>query len=155
MRNDERKRIWIDRFQTKITLRIGAYLAVFLIVLNNFLFAWQVWKYGGGDPSEQYRTMLQNYAPVALCMLLLVPVMAWDALRFSHRLIGPLVRFRQAMQSVARGEPIRPIKLRKGDHLIEFQDDFNAMLQSLQQRGVAVLKPNDPAAMDSVHQETA
>ena len=80
--------------------------------------------------------------------------MAWDAIRFSHRLVGPLVRFRRTMQEVTRGEPVRPIKLREGDHLLDLRDDFNEMLDSLQRRGLPVLKPNDPAT-DEKAQRTA
>jgi nitrogen fixation/metabolism regulation signal transduction histidine kinase len=144
MRKEDRKKVWVDQFQTKLTLRIGGYLLLFLIVLSNFLFAWRLMEEGTGDLVEQYLRMLRDYLPVGICLLLLVPVMAWDAIRFSHRIVGPIVRFRHTAQAVGNGEPVRPIKLREGDYLTEFRDDFNQMLDSLQRRGVPVLKPNDP-----------
>ena len=45
------------------------------------------------------------------------------------------------MSGITRGEAVSPIKLRDGDYLTELRDDFNAMLDSLQRRGVPVLKP--------------
>src|SRR5262249_41464266 len=136
MRHDQRTRVWIDQFQTHLTRRIATYLLLFFVVLFNFLYAWRLLAEGAGNPGEQFLGMLRDYLPVAVCLLLLVPVMAWDAIRFTHRLVGPLVRFRRAMQSIAQGEPVRAIRLREGDYLTDLRDDFNEMLTALQERGV-------------------
>ncbi len=155
MERDDRKRIWVDRFQTQLSLRIMTYMVLFLLVLFNCLFAWQMWQEGPGNPWEQMLHTLSNYLPVIICLMVLVPVITWDALRFSHRLVGPLVRFRCVMQDVARGEPVLPIKLREGDYLVEFRDDFNAMLESLQRRGLPVLKPLDPPTDEKTKRTSA
>jgi hypothetical protein len=155
MRRDDRKKVWVDQFQTKLTLRIGTYLVLFLIVLSNFLFAWRLLEEGPGDLLEQYLRMLRDYLPVGICLVVLVPVMAWDAIRFSHRIVGPLVRFRHTMQAVGNGEAVRPIKLRKGDYLNDLRDDFNQMLEGLQRRGVSVLKPTEPTVGESDQRTTA
>jgi hypothetical protein len=142
---EERKRVWVDPFQTRLTVRIAAYLVLFLLVLGNFLFAWRLLSEGASNPAEQFVRMFWDFLPVLVCLLVLVPVMAWDAIRFTHRLVGPMVRFRRTMQSIAEGKMVRPIKLREGDYLTELRDDFNHMLESLQQRGVSVLQPGVPA----------
>ena len=36
--------------------------------------------------------------PTLLLFVVLVPFLAWDAVRFAHRLVGPLVRFSRAME---------------------------------------------------------
>src|SRR5688572_4204980 len=113
---EERKKVWIDPFQTKLTLRIAGYLVVFFFVFANLLFVWKMWREGPTDPAAQLVETLEANAPVFVLMLILVPVMAWDTIRFSHKLVGPLVRFRKTMQDVADGEPVRPIKLREGDY---------------------------------------
>lgn len=145
---EERKKVWIDPFQTKLSLRIGVYLVVFFIVFCNFLFAWKMWVEGPIDPWNQFVEAMQANLPVIICLLFLVPVMAWDSIRFTHKLVGPLVRFRRAMQTIAEGEAVQPIKLREGDYLTEMRDDFNKMLEELQKRGVPVIKPVDPASDD-------
>jgi hypothetical protein len=81
--------------------------------------------------------------------------MAWDSIRFSHRLVGPLVRFRQTIQAIAAGEAVRPIRLRDGDYLEDMRDDFNNMLERLQKDGVEVLKPADPASEVTSRKKTA
>src|SRR6516225_7944776 len=140
---EERKDVWVDPFQTRLVMRIGAYLVVFFIVFLNFLFAWKMIEEGPSDPARQFFEMMRNYLPVIICLLVLIPVMAWDTIHFSHRLVGPLVRFRKTMQAIADGESVRPIKLRDGDYLTELRDDFNKMLDELQRRGVEVIKDAD------------
>ena len=152
---EERKKVWVDPFQTRLSLRIGGYLVVFFIVFCNLLFAWKMIEEGPNDPGQQFLDTMRSNLPVILCLLVLVPVMAWDTIRFSHRLVGPLVRFRMTLQAMSEGEPVRPIKLRDGDYLTEMRDDFNQMLEELQKRGVPVLKPTDPARQEGTQQKTA
>lgn len=142
---EERKKVWVDPFQTKLTLRIAGYLALFFVVFVNFLFAWKLWTEGPSDPARQFVETVQGNLPVILCLLVLVPIMAWDTFRFTHRLVGPLVRFRKTMQAITDGEAVRPIKLRDGDYLTEMRDDFNKMLDELQKQGIPVIKPAHPA----------
>ncbi|HTU23278.1 MAG TPA: hypothetical protein VMG10_34910 [Gemmataceae bacterium] len=155
MLNDERTKVWIDPFQTRLAWRIALYLALLAPVLLNLLFTWKLISEGVRDPVAQMVDLLHELVPVGVCLLIVVPVMAWDAIRFSHRLVGPLVRFRRAAQDIARGEAVRPIKLRDGDLLIEFRDDFNRMLESLQRRGVAVLRPDVPVENEDTCQKLA
>jgi methyl-accepting chemotaxis protein len=141
---DERKRVWIDAFQSRLVVRIAGYFTLFLIVFFNLLFAWKLAVEGINRPVQQYLSLLQDYFPVILCLAILVPVMAWDAIRFSHRLIGPLARFRSSMEAIARGEAVRPIKLREADYLTDLCQAFNEMLDSLQRRGLPVVRPDVP-----------
>jgi methyl-accepting chemotaxis protein len=154
MGDQQRYKVWVDRFQTRLTLRISAYLGVFLVVLFNLLFGWRLWVEGSGDVWDQFKRTSLDYLPVLGCLLVLMPVMVWDAIRFTHRLVGPLVRFRRTMQDVAKGEAVRLMKLREGDYLTDLRDDFNVMLEALQRRGLPILKPNDPVQDDN-HQRTS
>jgi hypothetical protein len=141
---DERTKVWINTFQTRLVMRIAVYCLIYMITLVNMLFAWRLLVEGPGDPVEQYFRFLQDYSPALVLVALLLPAVAWDALKFSHRMVGPLVRFRRALQDMAAGQPIQPIKLRNGDYLVEMRDEFNSMLEALQRLGVPVLKPTDP-----------
>ena len=145
MLTDERKQVWIDKFQTRLAFRMCAYLALLPLVLLNLLFAWKLVTEGVHNPLEQLVSLLHQYLPIGVCLLILVPVMAWDAIRFSHKLVGPITRFRKCAQSIARGETVRLIKLREGDYLGEFRDEFNAMLATLQRQGAPILQTETPA----------
>ncbi len=143
--SEERKKVWVDPFQTRLTVRIAGYLGLFFVVFFNFLFAWKMWTEGPTDPARQFVETVQSNLPVFVCLMILVPIMAWDMIRFSHRMVGPTARFRKTMQAIAQGEAVRPVKLRDGDYLTEMRDDFNKMLEELQKQGVPVIKPADPA----------
>jgi hypothetical protein len=153
MRND-RKKMWIDQFQTKLFIRIGVYMGFYLFCLGNLLFIWRLLEDGPGNPFYQYAQVMADNAPALICLLVLMPFLIYDAMQFSHRLVGPMVRFRRAMEAITRGEAIRPLKLREGDFLNEFRDDFNQMLLVLQKHGVQVLLPND-GAEESKERQTA
>lgn len=143
-----RLRIWVDPFQSRLFLRVVSYWFVYQFTLWNFLFAWRLLEVGPGDLLQQYGAFCLDYYPIMFCFLILAPAFAWDSVRFAHPLVGPLVRFRRTMQAIAAGEPVQPIKLRDGDYLVEMQDDFNAMLQALERRGL-VLQAKQPENKDS------
>lgn len=50
----------------------------------------------------------------------------------SHRWAGPIYRFERSAQIVSGGDLTHRVSLRTGDDLMELQDEFNAMITSLQ-----------------------
>ncbi|QDT64394.1 hypothetical protein [Calycomorphotria hydatis] len=78
-----------------------------------------------------YLEFMYRHAPFLLCSLLVFPCVAFDLVRFTHRVAGPLIRFRNTLNAMAKGEPVRKIKLRKGDLLTELQDSFNNYLEAV------------------------
>ena len=89
---------------------------------------------------------MQGQLPLLICFVVLIPFVIWDALRFAHRLIGPLVPIQRAIQAVTEEEKVHPIVLRKDDYLQELKTDLNLLLESLQRRGLEVLEsPASPA----------
>lgn len=142
---ESRSRLWVDPYQSKLFLRVVLYWIFYQFTLWNFLFAWRLMEEGKPDLWNQYRQFCLDYYPILLCFLLLVPVFAWDAVKFSHRLVGPLQRFRKTMRDAAVGKPVRHVKMREGDYLIELQNDFNALLTALSRRGAVTLEEPNPS----------
>lgn len=138
---NQRTQVWVDIFQTRLCYRIAAYLVLFVVSLANLLFIWRLLEEGPGNPLAQLGQVLLDFAPVFASLVVLLPILAWDTVRFSHRLVGPLFRLRRLMRAVAAGETVRPLKLREGDFLTDLADDFNKMLEALQRQGVPTLKP--------------
>jgi hypothetical protein len=132
---EERSRIWIDRFQSRLYVRVVLYWLIAVISVWNFLFVWRLIEEGKGDPWEQFSRFFVEHYPVWICFAVLVPFFAWDAVRFSHRLVGPLVRIRKTVRGIVAGEPQRPVQLRDGDFLLELRDDLNALIATLEQQG--------------------
>jgi nitrogen fixation/metabolism regulation signal transduction histidine kinase len=77
---------------------------------------------------------------LALCVVSMGLLFIYDAVKHSHRIVGPIYRFRKTIQAITAGEELEFVSLRKEDMLHELKDDFNAMLRALEQRGAVVLK---------------
>jgi hypothetical protein len=74
-------------------------------------------------------------------MVVLVGILfVYDAIKMSHRLVGPLHRIRRTIREVTAGEEVGLVELRKGDMLQELKDEMNELLRYLEERGVIVLK---------------
>jgi hypothetical protein len=138
--SEQRKHIWIHPFQTGLLIRIAAYCVLYQVA------AWALFSlfeyFDAGIKTLGAQSTLVSNVPLRtlLILLFLVPPMAVDALRFAHRLVGPLYRVRQTIQAIAAGEPVALVQMRKGDLLFDLQDDFNLMLGTLEQQGYVVLK---------------
>lgn len=144
-----RSRIWVNHFQSKLFIRIVTYWFIFMVCLWNFLFLWRYLAGAENDAWSEYTRFYYDFYPMILCFALIVPFLAWDAVRFSHRLVGPLIRIENAIQSVSLGEPIEPVKLRTDDFLVELKDELNMMLAVLQQKGVIIVTAPIPAPRSS------
>lgn len=53
----------------------------------------------------------------------------------THRIAGPLIAIRRAMEDVAAGKMDRQLRFRRTDpHLVELETAFNGMMESLRER---------------------
>ena len=92
--------------------------------------------------NEVYGQFTREHFSVILCALAILPLVIWDVLKMTHRIAGPLVRFQNCLRLLIAGTPVREVKLRKDDLLIELQQVFNEYLASLQ--------PADPGSPPAV-----
>ena len=147
---EHRKRIWVDPFQTGLLVRIAAYILLYQAVAGAFFALCEatnaVFAKSGAEASYLNSTL----ARTLLALVVLLPPLTMDAVRFTHRLVGPLYRFRKTIRAIAAGERVALVQLRKGDMLLDFQNDFNAMLKHLEQQGYVLLKTHEPV----VHAKT-
>jgi hypothetical protein len=135
---EQRKKIWIDDFQTYLSVRIVIYFVLYQFAIW-FLVAIQSRLSALEGPMG---TALASYGYLLTwgTMIVLAILFIRDALRLSHRIVGPLYRFRKTIRAVTAGEEVSLVNLRAGDHLLDMKDDLNELLMLLEQRGVVVLK---------------
>lgn len=137
---EKRKKIWIDRFQTSLFIRITLYLLIYQAAVWSLVAIERSLYYGLaamlGTVATGYLFLLTAATVVCLGFLF-----TYDAVRDAHRIVGPLYRFRQTIKAVTAGDPVELVRLRKNDMLMEMQDEFNEMLHALEQRGAITLKP--------------
>lgn len=135
-----RKRLFVSRdIQGKILWRLVGYWVVYHLVLWHALFLIQLQRhyYMGavaGIPrasvGELYVRFAQEYWIILAMSAAMFPAVLRNMLYLTHQVAGPLVRFREVLRKLARGERVEKIKLRPGDLLTEFQDAFNEFLES-------------------------
>lgn len=134
-----RKRLFISSFiQGKIMTRVAIYWVVYHLVMWHTLFIFDYFQYRvttiNGTPAAPFVVLYQNfclkYYPLIFSALACTPLLLADTLRITHRIAGPLYRFKTALEAVLNGERVDSVQLRDYDLLVEFQDTFNRFLKS-------------------------
>lgn len=147
-----RKRIWIDPFQTGLLIRIGLYCLVYQVATWAFFSLCDHVNDAFTELGADRSVLGSVFVRSVLALLILVPPLTLDAVRFAHRLVGPLYRIRKTMQAVAAGEPVTLVELRPRDMLVDFKNDFNAMLEHMEQQGYVLMKAaKPPVKVETLH----
>ena len=134
----KRKKIWIDRFQTTLSGRLALYFLLYQIaVFSLFWIDARLVTLGDsfGMVASTFGFVLTPLASITLGLLFI-----YDAVKTSHKFVGPLYRFRKTIEAVTAGEEVEIVRLRADDQLQEFKDELNAMLRALERRGAITLK---------------
>ncbi|WP_145171420.1 hypothetical protein [Rubripirellula lacrimiformis] len=129
-----RSKILVDpKVQWTIVGRLVAHWCMFLVCLIAICTMVRV-MFTGGDVSMGTTVVesLKTQMPMAIVMLMLLPVFMRDSMKLSNRFAGPMFRLRTALRSVAQDQPTGPINFRAGDFWQEAAVDFNVMLQKLE-----------------------
>ena len=70
----------------------------------------------------------------AISLLVILPLIFWGSIIFSHRVAGPLPKIYQALREVGQGDFDTRVVLRKSDELRELADAINEMSAELKKR---------------------
>ena len=136
MRRNRRKRLYVDRpVQGAILWRLLAHWALFFTtaLLALTLVDWfdTVTSQPGRSWTEHFGEVFQKHTLVFAVLLSLVPVFLRDTLRLTHRFVGPMIRIRHSLKALAAGEPIEPVKFRKGDYWTELAEMVNEVAERI------------------------
>src|SRR5436190_5653038 len=92
----KRTRLWVDPpFQARLLARMGLYVLLFLIVvLHVGFFLDAIRDLAANGPVKNfgalYAEYIRNQVPLLVALLLMMPPVLFNLLRFSHRIAGPL-----------------------------------------------------------------
>lgn len=116
-----------------MTLIILSVLAGLLIMAYELIFTLH-------DIFDKYPVLLQPlydhfpsiaYGFVYKILVYIVFVVLISAI-LSHKMAGPVYRFEQTCKAIAKGDFSQRVHLRKGDQLMELQDEFNKMMDRIE-----------------------
>jgi methyl-accepting chemotaxis protein len=143
-----RKNVYIDKdFQTRFILKfcalvaLGAGLTIGLL----YLLSLQSTTVSFVQAKVKVMTTADFILPVLVQTVLVVMGLVSIAsiavtLIVSHKIAGPLFRFKQTFRELANGNFSNQVRLRKGDQLIEVADDFNQMITVVRARLIEAKK---------------
>jgi hypothetical protein len=149
-RSRPRKKSFVNaRIQGRIIGRIAAYWVLYHLVLWLGLFVYRFAQHRAAVAAgaelmsirDLYSQFVSEYYPMLSCACLILPLFMIDFVRLTHRIAGPLVRFRIALVQLMQGHRVNEVELRKGDLLTEFQVAFNEFLSFYNRQLDAQVQP--------------
>ena len=141
-----RKKFYINpHIQGHILSRCAIFWVIYHFLMLHTLLAFEFLAYqmqimNGGTVipfTEFYMNFLGKYFPIILTAAAILPILAKDLLKMSHRVVGPLIPFQRAVKQLKNGEHVGEIQIREGDLLVEFQKDFNEFLNWYNEQKIA------------------
>lgn len=152
MMRNRRKKYSIDSaVQGALVRRLLCHWLAFCALCTLTLPIWRV--INGGAIDGPFMLLMREawveMIPVFLLMVLLLPMFVWDTIKMSNRFAGPMYRFRNVLRSMAGGERVQPIRLRRGDFWTDVAKDINAVasrLDSLEEK--SAWKPEEEEEED-------
>ena len=132
----KRRRILIESYQYRLLFINLLYFCIILLIFAAALFLPLILKLRSGSPSiieqgEVAGQFLALHARVWPAMFIIFVLLALHSVFVSHRIAGPLYRFRKVFGAVASGDLSARATLRKGDYLGKESDSLNEMIASL------------------------
>lgn len=133
----KRRRILIDRLQLQLLGITVLYFVTAATVFAVAIFAPLVWTLNVDDPgieqasaASEFLTLHQRFWPALLVTFALLSA---HSVLTSHRIVGPLYRFRAVFGEIQRGNLGITVGLRRRDFLLKEADALNRMIVSLRE----------------------
>ena len=132
----KRRRILIESYQYRLLFINLLYFSIILLIFAAALFLPLILKLRSGSASvieqgELAGQFLALHARVWPAMLVVFVLLALHSTFVSHRIAGPLYRFRKVFGAVASGDLSVRANLRKDDYLGKEAESLNEMIASL------------------------
>lgn len=136
-RRNRRRKLFIEpKVQGPLMLRVAAYWIAMLwaaaVLLIGAPFAIGVaMSQRPPELLEIASRVSSQLWPAFFVGAMMLPIVMMDILRQSHRVVGPTLRIRRALQDLADGKTIDPIYFRKGDYWAESGEAINRIQENL------------------------
>lgn len=133
MSRQDRQRFFVDRdVQGKLMIRVAMYWVYCLIAVALMMSCFIVAFDRPANSGEFVSRLFYQTIPPLAASTLMLPILLFDAIRFSNLFAGPIFRLRRCMNHLADGKPVAELKFRNGDFWCEFAESFNRLNQRVQ-----------------------
>jgi len=134
----KRRQILVDRFQYQLVLINLLYFLAILLIFSAALFVPLIIQLESSTPLSEQEVVasqfLSLHARVWPALLIAFLLLAIHSIFVSHRIAGPLIRFRNTFKAVAAGDLSVRVTIRKHDYLGSEADILNEMIAGLRTR---------------------
>lgn len=120
------------------------------LLLSMILIAWMI-RTEPGDAASRAAEIRERLGLMLYCAAAILPLVIWDMLTITHRVAGPLFRFKTLMREFESTGVMHKAHLRNNDLVDEFCSDFNRFVDSVHAR----LPSSVPAADSTPDSERA
>lgn len=123
----QRLQKYVDReVQSSLMRRLCTHWFMFIFANILAIAFWTRFLDAPTEPwADTFALIWQRVVPFFIVSTALAPVFIWDALKFSNRFTGPIVRVRRELALIADGHAPKAIEFRKGDFWKSLANDFN------------------------------
>ena len=133
----QRKKLYVNKtVQRRFLWRIVFYWMIYhVFVLHGLFLTYGVLTNDQPRPFLQmYGDFLRTQVPLLVIALATLPMVLYDMLKLTNRVVGPLVRIERTLKQMMSGEHVEPLKLRDKDLVLEFLGVFNDFIGSRNQK---------------------
>jgi methyl-accepting chemotaxis protein len=138
-----KRRMFLGELQYRMLGGQFLYLASLILLFSSVLYLpWLLASYGGPPGQPDYGLAAQQLAAMHERLWLALPVIVLlcvlHSILVSHRIAGPLYRFKRIFTDLGNGDLSMRVKVRRTDYLVQEADAMNMMIGSLagKMRGV-------------------
>lgn len=147
-----RKHLFVDpKVQGALIWRSFLYWCMCMAAVAMMLLCWRILT----GPARLFYLHLDDmwyfHGAALIASAFVLPVIILDIIRWSNRLVGPMLRLRRSMRELARGEHVEPLRFRDTDFWHDFAEEFNAVVARVQ--GESPESHESPATTNAKHEE--
>lgn len=127
-----RRRVVVDvQTQRVLAMRMVLHCMLFMVV-GGILASVNEYMANSTMNTQLLRESLtRNFVSCSFTIIALLPLLLYDSMKLSNRIVGPICRLRDTMRKIARNEQVAPLGFRARDYWQEVPGEFNAMIERL------------------------
>lgn len=127
-----RRRVVADlQTQRVLAIRMVLHCILFMVVGGIIASVNEYMANSAMNPQLLREFLTRNFVSFSYAILALLPLLIYDSMKLSNRIVGPICRLRDTMRKISRNEQVTPLNFRSGDYWQQVPREFNAMMEQL------------------------
>lgn len=146
-RVEKRSRYYVDPVVQSALIRESIWYWVWgTAAFAGVVFAYRVIPNSLSGKGDELPQLWYHLGPLVFASIALFPIVVLRAIRFTHRFVGPMVRFRNTLKMLAEGHLVQEIQLRDGDFWTDVAADINRVARRFKEADERAEHADPPAA---------